>query len=97
MKERTNRERLYWLIELLTTNKIELDNFCNEFHITYDHHTHSNELSVEENKFFGEIAYEAARFSEHEEDHTNYPFVYSTSAEVLEKVQNATRLLNINK
>lgn len=97
MVERSDRERLYWLIELLDTGKLGMDNFCNEFHITYDHNIDYDTLSEEERRVFRDIAYEAARFSEHEEDHLNYPGVYSTSTEVLEKVQCAIRLLNISK
>ncbi|REK65773.1 MAG: magnesium and cobalt transport protein CorA [Cohnella sp.] len=76
--ERTPKERLYWLLKLLKEEKIDLDNFCNEFHITFDHDTDYDDLTADEYELFSELARKAARFSDETSSKILYPNVYST-------------------
>jgi hypothetical protein len=97
LKERTPRERLYWLINLFLKKQIETDKFCNEFHITFDHNADHSEFSVLENKEFGELAEIAARFSPFEEDLKLYPNVYCGERDVEEKINHIVQALNIKE
>ncbi|MVP02572.1 magnesium and cobalt transport protein CorA [Paenibacillus lutrae] len=78
---RTPKERLYWLLLLYKNSQIDTETFCNEFHITFDHHLNEH-LSDIEYALFKEISVVSARYSGFEEDHLKYPGVYSTSIDV---------------
>ncbi|EFM12532.1 conserved hypothetical protein [Paenibacillus curdlanolyticus YK9] len=95
MKERTPKERLYWLLKLFKSRLIDMDYFCNEFHITFDHDTDYDELTSKENLLFEDLARSAARFSGSLEDHLNYPKVYATQDEINNKVTAILEELNI--
>ncbi|MFD2115269.1 magnesium and cobalt transport protein CorA [Paenibacillus yanchengensis] len=95
MKEHTPKERLYWLLQLFGSRQIDMDNFCNEFHVTFDHDTDYDELTSEENKLFEDLARSAARFSGSIEDHMNHPRVYTTEDEISDKVSDIVKALNI--
>lgn len=94
LKERTPRERLYWLINLYLKKQIEPDRFCNEFHITFDHDADPSEFSVLENKEFSELAEMAARFSPLEEDLKLYPNVYYSERDIEDKIIHIVQALN---
>lgn len=95
MEERSPKQRLYWLIDLLLNGKIETSTFCNEFHITYDHDSDINEFSSEEIQCFGELAKLSARFSEFEDDLKKYPNVYTSEKEIRDKVSEIVHVLGI--
>lgn len=81
MSERSPKERLYWLMELLIGKEIEASNFCDEFHQTYEHDL-NEELSEIEKNLFMEISHKSSRFSEFHEDHLQYPGVYVNDLEI---------------
>ncbi|MBM7111485.1 hypothetical protein SAM19_04905 [Brevibacillus laterosporus] len=95
MAERSPKQRLYWLIDLVRNEKIEIPSFCNEFHITYDHDSDIDEFSTLENQCFGELARLSARFSEFEDDLKRYPNVYSSEKEIRDKVSEVIQVLGI--
>ncbi|MNN71130.1 hypothetical protein D3C81_1870360 [compost metagenome] len=95
MGERSPKDRLYWLLQLLKNNQINLSVFCDEFHITYDHDLEYDSLTAEEDKLFEELARTASRFSENADDHFMYPNVYTTSEEILKITSNIFNKLNI--
>jgi hypothetical protein len=92
---RTPKERLYWLIHMYKSKKIDIDTFCNEFHITYSHYLDKKEINEKERILFSKLAYDSARFSEFEEDHVKYPTVYSTEKDIDEQVNSIIRKLNL--
>lgn len=92
---RTPRERLYWLITLYKNGEIEVSNFCNEFHITFDHEFRSENFTDQEYRAFRELAYLAARYSEFEEDHKNHPNVYTTDEQIEQSVVNVIQVLKM--
>ena len=92
---RTPKERLYWLITLYKNKEIEVSNFCDEFHITFDHESRYETFTLQEEKVFGELAYLAARYSEFEEDHKNHPNVYSTDEQIEQSVTRVIQTLEI--
>lgn len=87
MRERTPKERLYWLLDLYKNNKINTNEFCSEFHVTYDHDLDYEDLTSIEDELFEDLSRSASRFSERDEDHILYPNVYSTEYEVRSKIQ----------
>lgn len=84
MQERSPKERLYWLLELFKNGNIDIDSFCNEFHITYAHDLDYDVLSSVEDALFESLSRCGARFSNNPDDHIRYPKVYTTTAEILE-------------
>jgi len=95
MKERSPKERLLWLLELFKSGRIEIDNFCNEFHITYAHDLDYDELTPEEDALFDSLSRCAARFSSNPNDHIMYPKVYTTTEEIFDITEKIFRELKL--
>ncbi|ELK43837.1 hypothetical protein BAG01nite_39800 [Brevibacillus agri] len=95
MKERTPKERLYWLIELYQQNEIELPRFCDEFSYTYNIDLDYDELTELEREMFRNLAGIASRFSPFEEDHKLDPKAFYKEEDVREMVKLVVGKLNI--
>ncbi|AYB38245.1 magnesium and cobalt transport protein CorA [Brevibacillus laterosporus] len=86
VSERTPKERLYWLIELLQQNEIELPKFCDEFSYTYNIDLDYDELTELESEMFRNLADVTSRFSPYEEDHKLDPKAFYKVEDVREAV-----------
>ncbi|HUM98352.1 MAG TPA: hypothetical protein PK275_10880 [Chitinophagaceae bacterium] len=69
MYNKSDKQRLYWLIDEYLLNRINEPVFCNEFHDSF-----VNEINIEiftelEYSVFSELSAVSQRFSEYEEDH----------------------------
>ncbi|MEK4297357.1 magnesium and cobalt transport protein CorA [Paenibacillus sp. FSL R5-0914] len=92
MVERSPKDRLYWLMEMLMDNTIEPSNFCDEFYKTYEHEL-EEPLTSDEKSMFMLISKVGSRFSEFEDDLKNYPSVYTTEQELRKIVREALQKL----
>ncbi|GGD51798.1 magnesium and cobalt transport protein CorA [Paenibacillus nasutitermitis] len=95
MKERCPKERLFWLLSQYKNGEIEIDSFCNEFHITYAHDLEFDEITQKEEELFERLSRCAARFSNDIEDQVKYPNVYTTTEEIQEIANKIFQELNI--
>jgi len=68
MYEKTDKQRLYWLIEQYLSDKIDETTFCNDYHDTLVNEMYCEGLSEIENEAFGDLLNVVQRFSEYEED-----------------------------
>lgn len=82
MYERIDKRRIYHLIEMYLSQKIDEATFCRDFVFTYDTELDYDTLIEEEYTAFSELGKVASRFSEFDEDIKKYPGTYSTKAEL---------------
>ena len=80
------KRRLYWVIDMYLSEKINEPAFCNEFYYSYDLELDHSTLTPEEKKAFYELGEVAGRFSEFEEDHQNAPGAFFTKEELRNKI-----------
>lgn len=95
MKERSPKERLLWLLTLYKDGRIEIDSFCNEFHITYAHDLDFDEVTPREEELFESLSRCAARFSNNQVEHIKYPKVYTTTKEINDITQKIFQELDL--
>jgi hypothetical protein len=86
MFEKSDKRRLYQLMDMYLSGKITADVFCNEFYYSYDLEIDSDVLTDIEEIAFAGLSSVAARFSGFEEDHIKYPKVYFTEQELKQKI-----------
>lgn len=86
MYERTDKRRIYQLIDIYLSDKINESTFCHEFYCSYDLELDYDTLMEDEYKAFYELSEITIRFSEFEEDIKKYPGVYRTKEEVKQKI-----------
>lgn len=86
MYEKTDKRRLYQLIEMYLADKIDEVTFCNDFVSSYDVELDHDLLTKEESCAFSELSIITGRFSEFEKDHKEYPGVFYTKEDVKFKV-----------
>lgn len=86
MHEKTDKQRIYQLIDMYLSGKINESTFCHEFYCSYDLELDYDTLSKDEYKAFYELSEVASRFSESEEDHEKYPGVYFTKRDLHQKI-----------
>ena len=86
MYERTDKRRLYQLIEMYLVGKINESSFCDDFVPSYDVELDHNLLTEEENQAFYELSRITGRFSEFEKDHKEHPGVFYTEEDVKRKI-----------
>ena len=82
MFKKSDKRRLYWLIDLYLSEEINAWTFCNEFHIIYDIEINYKKLTKLEYEAFSQLAKVASRFTDIEEDLIKYPGVYHTKEEL---------------
>ncbi len=80
--EKKDKRRLFWLVELYLSNKIDLNTFCREFHECYNLEVDFDSFTPLEEKAFSELAEIEGRFSEFIEDHLKYPGAHYTQADL---------------
>lgn len=93
MFQKSDKRRLYWLMDQYLSNKIDAWTFCNEYHDCYDLEVNLDSLTDTEDKAFSELSTIAGRFSNIEEDLKMYPGTYFTEKELKQKVTETKKLL----
>jgi len=94
MYEKSDKHRLYWLIESYLNKKIEDTIFCDEFYYSYDSEINVETLTITEKQVFSELDKVVSRFSEFGEDHLLDPNAFSTKEELRQAVEEAKKKLN---
>jgi len=86
MFEKSDKQRLYWLIEQYLLGEINETTFCDEFYYSYDLEVDRNTLNDMERIVFAELSGVSSRFSEYKEDHELDPNAFSTKEELRQKI-----------
>jgi hypothetical protein len=68
MYDKTDKRRLYWLIDQYLSYKIDEITFCNDFHDTLVNEMYYEGLAKIENEVFSDLLSVVQRFSQYEED-----------------------------
>ncbi len=95
MLARTDKRRIYQLIEQYSSGKINESTFCNEFYYSYDLELDYETLLKDEYEEFYNLSLVTRRFCESEEDIKKHPGVYTTKDE-LNQIVKQTKL-NLDK
>ena len=82
MYEKTDKRRIYQLIEMYLSEKIDEAAFCRDFVSSYYTELDYDTLTEEEHIDFSELGKVASRFSEFAEDIKKYPGTYFTKEEI---------------
>ena len=85
MYNKTDKRRLYWLIDQYLSNKIDEDTFGSDFHDTLVNEMYYEGLSEIEKEVFRDLHDVAERFSEYEEDHKLWSG-FTTAQQLREKL-----------
>ena len=96
MYEKTDKRRIYKLIDMYLSDKINESTFCHEFYCSYDLELDYDTLTEDEHKAFYELSEITSRFSEFVKDIEEYPGVYHTKAEVKQKIVETKEKLKKN-
>ncbi len=87
MFEKNDKRRLYWLIDMYLSGKMNAPEFCDEFYYCYDQELdRETVLTIQELEVFEELDTVAGRFSEFEEDHKLDPKAFSSEEQLKRKV-----------
>ena len=68
MYDKTDKRRLYWLIDQYLSEKIDETTFCNEFHDSFVNEMNYDTLTSFEFDIFRDLSDVSQRFSQYEED-----------------------------
>ena len=85
MYDKSDKRRLYWLIEQYLSNSIDENTFCNEFHDSFVNEMDYKILTDTEFSLFRELSKVSQCFSEYEEDHKLWSG-FITAKQLREKV-----------
>ena len=86
MYDKTDKRRLYQLMDMYLDNKISAWTFCDEFYYSYDLEIDEADLTQIEQDCFRALNAISSRFSPSEKDHIKYPGVYYTKEELRNKI-----------
>jgi len=86
MYKKSDKRRIYQLLDMYLSGRINESTFCHEFYCSYDLELDFDTLTEEEDKAFYELSEITSRFSEFQKDIEKYPDVYHTKEEVKRKV-----------
>ncbi|MGC4059177.1 MAG: hypothetical protein QM743_13825 [Chitinophagaceae bacterium] len=86
MYDKSDKRRLYWLIDQYLSDKLDETGFCDEFYYSYDLEVDRNTLTDIEKIAFASLSKVSDRFSSYEEDHNLDPRAFSTVKELKEKI-----------
>lgn len=90
---KSDKKRLYWLIDQYLLGQIKSQDFCYEFHDCYDLELDLDSLTELEHKIFSDLSLVAGRFSSFEKDLKKYPAFFFNEEQLREKVQEAVAKL----
>lgn len=68
MYNKSDKRRLYWLIDQYLSGKINETTFCDDFHDTFVNEMYYEDLTDIEYRTFSDLSDVSQRFSEYEED-----------------------------
>lgn len=94
MYDKSDKRRLYWLIDQYLVGKINELSFCDEFYYLYDLGIDRKALTESERKIFENLSMVVSRFSQHEEDHKLDARAFATKQELGQEILNAKNRLN---
>jgi len=86
MYDKSDKLRLYWLIDEYLSGKINEATFCDEFYYSYDLKLNHETLTIIEKTLFSELSKITSRFSQYEEDHKLDARAFSTVQELKQKI-----------
>ncbi|WP_256002774.1 colicin immunity domain-containing protein [Pedobacter deserti] len=95
MYEKSDKRRLYWLINKYLNNEIDERTFCDEFYYSYSLELNNEELTDIERKMFYELDLVVSRFSEFESDHELDINAFSTVEELRKKAIDVREKLSL--
>lgn len=87
MYEKTDKRRLYQLMNMYLSGEIDAWKFCNEYYYCYDLELDRETLTELEAKAFSELGTVSGRFTNIEKDLKEYPGAYYTEEELKQKVK----------
>lgn len=87
MYEKTDKRRLYWLLDEFLSGKINESMLCDEFYYSYDLELNHESLTKAEKESFSELNQVISRFSEFEEDHKLDSKAFFTKEQLHQKAQ----------
>lgn len=96
MKNMTEREQLYYLINGVLSGSYQVKTFCAEFLRVYNLEVDYEQLSKQENTEFGELCEMAGRFSDDEKE-LKIPNMFYSEESILNKAKYVKLLLEENK
>jgi len=86
MYDKSDKQRLYWLIDQYLSQKIDEPTFCDEFYYSYDLEIDRDTFCDIEKKVFADLSIISDRFSEFEEDHLGLPNGFYSREELKQKI-----------
>ena len=95
MYEKSDKRRLYWLMECYLDGKIDESTFCDEYYYSHDLEIgrNSNSFSIEEKILFYELELVADRYSPYEEEHNKCPKAFTTKQQLHDKIRDTYETL----
>jgi hypothetical protein len=94
MYAKSDKRRLYQIINLYLSGNIDELTFCDEFYSSYNLELDYDTLTEDECKAFCDLRKISSRFSASEEDHRKYPGIYATKEELKQKIIETKEKLN---
>lgn len=86
MYDKSDKRRLYWLIDQYLSSKIDEAAFCDEFYLSYDLEINNETLTAIERQVFKELSKVSSRFSQYAEDHKLDAKAFSTIQELKQRI-----------
>lgn len=93
MHEKTDKRRIYELIDMYLSGQIDAWTFCNEYYYCFDLELDRNTLTELESQAFSELATVSGRFTNIEEDLNKYPGTYFTEEQLKAKIMDTKNTL----
>jgi len=93
MYKKTDKRRLYWLIDRYLENDINESTFCDEFYYCYDLELDRTTLTAIEKQMFSELNQVTSRFSPYEQDHFLDKHAFTTVKSLKNKIQETKNIL----
>jgi hypothetical protein len=86
MFEKNDKRRLYQLMDIYLSGKIDESTFCDEFYYSYDLEIAIDSLTDIEKEAFADLSTVSDRFSEFEEDHIKFHKCFFTAEQLKQKI-----------
>ena len=95
MYEKSDKRRLYWLMECYLDGKIDESTFCDEYYYSHDLEIgrNSNSFSIEEKTLFFELEMFLNQFAPDEQFHKRFPGSFWTKQELHYKIRDTYETL----
>ena len=95
MYEKSDKRRLYWLMECYLDGKIDESTFCDEYYYSHDLEIgrNSNSFSIEEKTLFFELEMFLNQFAPDEQFHKRFPGSFWSKQELHDKIRDTYETL----